>query len=421
MKNGKIYVGITNNFNNRMIRHNYDAYKLNSHLPIHKAMRKYKHKTEIWAKNIDDRYLLEMLEIQTIKQLKENGIELYNCTEGGEGIVGISHLKGEESHLATKREYYEYTSVERNCFIKICHNKNWNFNDFIEIEDYRSIFYRHKRFFYLYKYNRNIKDNIANIKEYIENLSITYNILKEDKSIELHDLIMDIYLEACTVDNIKGISNSVLQKHYSRIKLKYFFENDDEILKIFQKNLPKYTQKLSIYSEGRNKQEVVLLLSVVNSLIKKFKINVNQIIMNSDNTLEDIVNEAFIVVSENKEDIDNNKNVFINELRKRCLRFNKYGKRIESSERWKVFNDREERLQYDFGNNQDLDEDFICDIETIKTLISKEDYEYLIYYYSYGYKLTAKKYSLKEETARKRATNLIKKIRKLYKGGKNVR
>lgn len=29
-ENGKIYIGITNNFNNRMYQHKYDAYKYNS-------------------------------------------------------------------------------------------------------------------------------------------------------------------------------------------------------------------------------------------------------------------------------------------------------------------------------------------------------------------------------------------------------
>ena len=71
------------------------------------------------------------------------------------------------------------------------------------------------------------------------------------------------------------------------------------------------------------------MLHTVNELIKKFRININQIVTNSDNTIDDVENEAFIVLSENYNEIMNNNRVFINELKKKCLKFNKYGKRIE--------------------------------------------------------------------------------------------
>lgn len=57
-------------------------------LPVYNAMRKHSHYTEIWADEIDDRELLYQLEIQTIAQLKEYGIELYNLTDGGDGQRG---------------------------------------------------------------------------------------------------------------------------------------------------------------------------------------------------------------------------------------------------------------------------------------------------------------------------------------------
>ena len=66
------------------------------------------------------------------------------------------------------------------------------------------------------------------------------------------------------------------------------------------------------------------MLHIVNELIKKFRININQIVTNSDNTIDDIENEAFIVLSENYNEIMNNNRVFINELKKKCLKFNKY-------------------------------------------------------------------------------------------------
>lgn len=66
------------------------------------------------------------------------------------------------------------------------------------------------------------------------------------------------------------------------------------------------------------------MLSTVNSLISKFKINVNQIISNSDHDREDILNESYLVVQEHYDKIVKNERVFINELKTRGLKFNKY-------------------------------------------------------------------------------------------------
>ncbi|MGL5719122.1 MAG: GIY-YIG nuclease family protein [Paraclostridium sp.] len=86
-ENGKMYVGITNNFDKRMESHNRSAFIEESMLPVHCAMRKYRHTTEVWSSDIDDRELILMLEVQTIEQLKNAGIELYNLTIGGEGVI----------------------------------------------------------------------------------------------------------------------------------------------------------------------------------------------------------------------------------------------------------------------------------------------------------------------------------------------
>lgn len=409
--NGKFYVGITNNFKKRMYQHEFDAHKNNSSLSVHRAMRKHNHRTEIWSSGIEDRYLMELLEIQTIKQLKENGIKLYNLTNGGESIIGISNLKGENSPVATSKEYYESHSVERSCFLKVCNNKNWNIKDFIEIEDVLSIFHYHKKYFYLYKSNK-IRNNINDIEEYIKKLDITEYILLNDKSLELHDLVMDIYLKAYRVNNISGISNSVLQEHYLRIKDIYiyeekFFENLINILEHF-------SRKFGIDSEGTSNQGVILMLSVINNMIQKFRINVNQILANSDNTIEDIINESCIVLQEHKKAIDENNNVFINELRKRCLKFNKYGRRIDSKKQWEIFNNREEALQYEYRNPLDINEDVICGINDVKKIISKDEYNFLMDYYSYGGNYTAKKYNIKEDLVRKRVSLLIKKLKKTW-------
>lgn len=154
------------------------------------------------------------------------------------------------------------------------------------------------------------------------------------------------------------------------------------------------------------------MLSIINNMIQKFRINVNQILANSDNTIEDIINESCIVLQEHREAIEENNNIFINELRKRCLKFNKYGKRLDSKKQWEVFNDREETLQYEYHNPMDINEDIICGINDVKKLISKEEYDFLIGYYSYGGNYTANKYNMKEEFVRKRVHLLINKVKK---------
>lgn len=151
------------------------------------------------------------------------------------------------------------------------------------------------------------------------------------------------------------------------------------------------------------------MLSMVNMMINKFRININQIIANSDNTIDDIVNEAFIVIEENKNEIEKNQRVFINELKTRCLKFNKYGKRIESKKRWEEFNDRENSI--DLVNNLDINEDLICIMNDVKQIIGKENYDFLIDYYSYGVEKTANKYKSTYGATKRKASYLVNKIR----------
>lgn len=153
-------------------------------------------------------------------------------------------------------------------------------------------------------------------------------------------------------------------------------------------------------------------MDIVDELIKKFKINVRQIIANSDNTMEDVRNEAYIVLSENFSNIMDNERVFINKLKTRCLKFNKYGKRIESKDRWALYNDREDRMVALAENEFNIDEETICMLEDIKEIIGKESYDFLIYYYTYGCKSTANKFKLSEPTVRKRVNEYISMIRR---------
>lgn len=154
------------------------------------------------------------------------------------------------------------------------------------------------------------------------------------------------------------------------------------------------------------------MIEMVQSMISKFRININQIIRNSDNTMEDIENESFLVLHDFFDKIKDNEKIFINELRSRCLKFNKYGRRLDNKEDWERFNRYEESLQHEYKNSMDINEDLILGINVIKEKICEEEYSFLIHYFRYGQKETSIKYSLKEGTVRKRVHTLINKIRK---------
>lgn len=152
------------------------------------------------------------------------------------------------------------------------------------------------------------------------------------------------------------------------------------------------------------------ILELTNTLIKRFIININQIITNSDNEMGDILSEAYIVVYENYDRIVENERVFINEMKKKCLRNNKYGRRIESIERWQYFNELEssipERMSYTFK----LDEDLIVGLEAIKGVTTKEEYDFLICYYENGSDKTSTIYGISNTTCRQRVCRLKKRI-----------
>ncbi|MGL6185553.1 MAG: hypothetical protein ACRC1T_09275 [Clostridium chrysemydis] len=154
------------------------------------------------------------------------------------------------------------------------------------------------------------------------------------------------------------------------------------------------------------------MIETVQNMISKFRININQIIRNSDNTIEDIESESFLVLHDFFDKIKENEKVFINELRSRCLKFNKYGKRLDNKEDWERFNRYEESLQHEYKNAMEINEDLILGIHVIKEKICEEEYSFLIHYFRYGQEETSKKYGLKEGTVRKRVHTLINKIKK---------
>lgn len=87
--NGKIYVGITNNPKTRWRRHKSDA-KSNRKQAIHCAIHKYgadKFSFKV-IEEIDTWEEANKQEVQWIKFLKENSYQVYNETDGGDGVTG---------------------------------------------------------------------------------------------------------------------------------------------------------------------------------------------------------------------------------------------------------------------------------------------------------------------------------------------
>lgn len=154
------------------------------------------------------------------------------------------------------------------------------------------------------------------------------------------------------------------------------------------------------------------MLELLDILLRKFNINIRQVINNSDNTFEDIRNEGYIVLYEHYDDIIKDNNVFINELRKKCLRFNKYGKRIDTKSKWEEYNALEDTMNNISNSYTQINEDLLCSMCDIKDLIGEDNYKFLIDYYGLGYKKTAEKYNISSHLSRKRASLLIEKIRK---------
>ena len=198
-ENGKKYVGISSNFNSRMRRHNYEMRKGNS-LPLYNAMRKYSHYTDVVFESDIYEDVLEMEKL-IIQNFKDLGVELYNITDGGQGMLGLSpsketrekisktmtgrtlsdehrrNLKGNTNKMSeeTKRklseamrgkylgangtraktmEYYSQNSVVRSNFKTTCRRMGWDFNDFDEVFDewyVRPNGKRDKKYFYIYK------------------------------------------------------------------------------------------------------------------------------------------------------------------------------------------------------------------------------------------------------------------------------
>lgn len=104
-ENGGIYVGVSSQFEVRMKRHELDARNGKLDYPVYRAMRKYKHETKIIFRSDDYEEVLQK-EIDTIKEYREKGVEVYNLTDGGQGHLGHKMNKEARRKLSKSRTGY---------------------------------------------------------------------------------------------------------------------------------------------------------------------------------------------------------------------------------------------------------------------------------------------------------------------------
>ncbi len=99
--NGKIYVGITSNPKTRWMRHKSDA-NSNRKQAIHCAIFKYGNDKFIFkvVETIDTWEEANAKEMKWIKSLKENAYQLYNETDGGDGVVGTKWTEERKQRMS---------------------------------------------------------------------------------------------------------------------------------------------------------------------------------------------------------------------------------------------------------------------------------------------------------------------------------
>lgn len=99
--NGKLYVGITKNPQKRWARHKSDA-KTNRKQAVHCAINKYGSDKFIFRviEDIDTLDLANQREIEWIKTLKEVGHQLYNETNGGDGVKGTQWTEDRKQRMS---------------------------------------------------------------------------------------------------------------------------------------------------------------------------------------------------------------------------------------------------------------------------------------------------------------------------------
>lgn len=160
--NNKCYIGKTIDPKKRFKYH-----KTSNDYVIHKAIHKYgveNFKFEVIDKTEYNEQIneLEKYYIKYFNTLTPNG---YNVAKGGDGgytlpnnkhskevLKYLSEInKGGRNPNAKPRKYYETKTMCRSNFKKVCQRRDWNFEDFEEINSGLKV-RREKLYYYKYKY-----------------------------------------------------------------------------------------------------------------------------------------------------------------------------------------------------------------------------------------------------------------------------
>lgn len=101
--NGKMYVGKANDPTKRWERHRENwVHKRFSHYPLYRAMLKYGKVNFSFhvIEEFDNEPEALEAEVWWISYFKSIGAELYNCTPGGDGWVGIRHKESTKRKMS---------------------------------------------------------------------------------------------------------------------------------------------------------------------------------------------------------------------------------------------------------------------------------------------------------------------------------
>lgn len=99
--NNKLYVGITNNPKERWKRHKSDA-KSKKRFAVHCAIAKYGYDKFVFKviEELETKEQANEREAMWIKSLKENSYQIYNETDGGDGVTGTKWTEDRKQRMS---------------------------------------------------------------------------------------------------------------------------------------------------------------------------------------------------------------------------------------------------------------------------------------------------------------------------------
>lgn len=113
--NGKAYIGKANNVKKRWDKHRAAAFDESDGL-LYRAMRKHgieNFQIRVIDEADDETYALNVLEPMWIRRFRDQGVELYNLTEGGDGIPGFVHSEETKRKMSKSQRGRKHSEESR--------------------------------------------------------------------------------------------------------------------------------------------------------------------------------------------------------------------------------------------------------------------------------------------------------------------